>query len=102
MTKHNMTPALTDEAQEHKLVTLALEQAGKQLEEGTASSQTLAHFLKLGSLRHQVELKKLELENNLLVEKITAEQTGQQINEMVAEVLEALKSYSYAPPEGLD
>ena len=99
MTKQTMTPAITDEAMENKLVALALKQAQGQLEEGTASSQIMTHFLKLGSLRHQVELEKIRLDSKLVEEKILAERSGQQSNEMMVEVLEALKSYSYAPPE---
>ncbi len=98
MTKQNMTPPLNDEAQETKLVALALKQAQSHLEEGTASSQIVTHFLRLGSIRAQVELEKLELENRLLEEKILAERSGQQLNEMFGEVLAALKSYSYAVP----
>ena len=98
MKEPTMTPPLNEEAMENKLVALALKEAQGQLQEGTASSQIITHFLKLGSLRHQVELEKIELENRLLEEKILAERTGQQINEMVAEVLVALRSYSYAPP----
>jgi hypothetical protein len=97
MTKKNMTPPITDEGQETKLVALALNQAQKYLEEGTASSQIVTHFLRLGSLKAQVELEKLELENRLLEEKILAERSGQQLNEMFGEVLAALKSYSYTP-----
>lgn len=97
MTKHEMTPPINDEAQETKLVALALNQAQKYLEEGTASSQIVTHFLRLGSIRAQVELEKLELENRLLEEKILAERSGQELNEMFAEVLIALKSYSYSP-----
>jgi len=95
-----MTPPLNDTSQENKLVALALKQAQGQLEAGTASSQIITHFLRLGSLRAQVEVEKLELENRLLEEKIQAEQAGQRITEMVGEVLEALKNYSYAPPGG--
>ena len=98
MAKQNMTPPLNDEAQETKLVALALKQAQSHLEEGTASSQIVTHFLRLGSIRAQVELEKLELENRLLEEKILAERSGQQLNEMFGEVLAALKSYSYAAP----
>ena len=98
MTKQTMTPAITDEAMENKLVALALKQAQGQLEEGTASSQIMTHFLKLGSLRHQVELEKIRLDSKLVEEKILAERSGQQSNEMMVEVLEALKSYSYSPP----
>ena len=97
MTKKNMTPPLNDEAHETKLVALALKQAQTHLEEGTASSQIITHFLRLGSIKAQVELEKLELENRLLEEKILAERSGQQLNEMFGEVLAALKSYSYSP-----
>ncbi len=97
MTEKIMTPPLNDEAQETKLVALALKQAQKHLEEGTASSQIVTHFLRLGSIKAQVELEKLELENRLLEEKIQAERSGQELNEMFAEVLVALKSYSYSP-----
>ena len=104
MSKQNMTPPLNDEAQETKLVALALKQAQQHLEEGTASSQIVTHFLRLGSLKAQVELEKLELENRLLEEKILAERSGQQLNEMFGEVLAALKSYSYSPgdPNNVD
>jgi len=98
MAKEQMTPPLNDEAQETKLVALALKQAQTHLEDGTASSQIITHFLRLGSLKAQVELEKLELENRLLEEKILAERSGQQLNEMFGEVLAALKSYSYAAP----
>ncbi len=97
MTKRKTTPPLNDEAQESKLVALALKQAEKHLEDGSASSQIITHFLRLGSLKAQVELEKLELENRLLEEKILAERSGQQLNEMFGEVLAALKSYSYTP-----
>jgi hypothetical protein len=97
MDEQTMTPPLNDEAQETKLVVLAMKQAQKQLEEGTASSQIITHFLRLGSVKAQVELEKIELENRLLEEKIQAERSGQQLNEMFAEVLAALKSYTYSP-----
>lgn len=98
MTKKSMTPPLNDESQEVKLVALALRQAQQQLEDGTASSQIVTHFLKLGSIRAQIELEKLELENRLLEEKIEAERAGQRLNEMFEEVLHALRSYSYVAP----
>lgn len=100
MTKQPMTPPLTDEAMESKMIALALKQAQKQLENGTASSQIVTHFLRLGSTRAQIELEELQLKNQLLEEKIVAEQSGHRISEMVQEVLSALRSYSYVPPGG--
>ncbi len=98
MTKQTITPPLNDEALEIKLVALAFAQAKMQMEEGHASSQIVTHFLRLGSIKAQIELEKLELENRLLEERILAEQSGQKLNKMFGEVLAALKSYSYAPP----
>ena len=102
MDKLSMTPPLTDEAGEKKLIALALRQAQKQLEDGTATSQVITHFLKISSVRSQIEVQRLKLENQLLEEKILAEKAGQQVKEAVAEVLEALKSYSYTPPGDRD
>jgi DNA polymerase III delta prime subunit len=98
MTEPSMTPPLNDETQENKLVALAFKQAQSQLEEQTASSQMVTHFLRLGSQKAKIELKKLELENKLLEEKILAERSGMELNNMLGEVLAALKSYSYRPP----
>ena len=93
-----MTPASNEEAEESKLVSLAFRQAERQLQDGTASSQVVTHFLKLGSRRAKVELTKLELEGRLIEEKIAAEKSGQHINELFTEVIEALKRYTYTPP----
>lgn len=98
MGKQRTTPPINDAEQESKMIDLAVSQARNQLERETASSQIVTHYLRLGSLRAQVELEKLQLENNLLEEKITSEQQGQQLNEMVQEVLQALNRYSYVPP----
>jgi hypothetical protein len=39
-----MRPALTPEARENQLVSLAVDLAEKQLREGTASSQVITHY----------------------------------------------------------
>ena len=98
MDQQTITPPLNDESQESKLVALAFSQAKKELENQTASSQVVTHFLRLGSQRAKVELKKLELENKLLEEKILSERSGQELTNMIGEVIAALKSYSYSPP----
>ena len=48
-----MRPALTPEARENQLVSLAVDLAEKQLREGTASSQVITHYLKLGSTKRK-------------------------------------------------
>ena len=44
-------PALTPEARELQMISLAVDLAERQLLEGTASSQVITHYLKLGSSR---------------------------------------------------
>ena len=56
----SMRPARTPEARENQLIALAIDQAEKQLRDGTASSQVITHFLKLGSSRERMEKELLE------------------------------------------
>ena len=53
-------PALTPEARENQLISLAVDLAEKQLQEGTASSQVITHYLKLGSTKEKIEKEILE------------------------------------------
>lgn len=99
MANQEVTPPLNDESMEKKMVSLAMKQAENQLKKGTASSQIVTHFLKLGSIRAQIELEQLQLQNRLLEEKIESERAGQQIQEQIAEVINALRRYSPPPQD---
>ena len=55
-------PALTPEARENQLVSLSVDAAEKALINGTASSQVIVHFLRLGSIKTQLENEKLKRE----------------------------------------
>ena len=70
--KSNKRPALTPEARENQMIALAVNLAEKQLQEGTASSQVITHFLKLGSTKERLEKEKLEEENKLYSEALNA------------------------------
>ena len=48
-------PALTPEARENQLISIAYDLVEKRLLEGTASSQETTHFLKLGSTKERKE-----------------------------------------------
>ena len=45
-------PALSPEARENQLIDLAVNLAEQQLLDGTASSQVITHFLKLGHVQN--------------------------------------------------
>lgn len=92
-TKRRMRPALTPEAREQQLVSLAVDLAEQQLIDGTASSQVITHFLKLGSSRADLERAKLEHETKLLEAKTEALQSQKNMEELYSQAIAALKSY---------
>ena len=87
-------PALTPDGREKQLASLAVDLAEKQLLEGTASSQVIAHFLKLGSSRYRLEKLKLERENELLKAKTESLESARNVEALYKEAMEAMKSYS--------
>ena len=89
-----MRPALTPEARESQLVSLASDLAEKQLLEGTASSQVITHFLKLGSMREKKEMEILENQKELIAAKTRALQSTKEIEELYANALTAMQAYS--------
>ena len=50
-----LKPALSPEARENQMIAYATNLAEKQLREGTASSQVICHYLKLGSSKERFE-----------------------------------------------
>lgn len=86
-------PALTPEARENQLIDLAINLAEKQLEEGTASSQVITHYLKLGCMRERLEREKLKKENELLEAKTEAIKTSKHTEELYADAIAAMKLY---------
>ena len=88
-----LKPALSPEARENQLISLAVDLAEKQLIEGTASTQVITHYLKLGTMREQLEREKLEKENELLKVKSEAIRSAQRVEELYANAIEAMRSY---------
>lgn len=89
-----MKPALTDEAREKQLISLANDLAEKQLLDGTASSQVITHYLKLGSQREKLERERLQEENKLLRAKTEALKSAKDVEKLYADALKAMSHYS--------
>lgn len=87
-------PALTPEAREGQLISLATDLAEKQLREGTASSQVITHYLKLGSPNAKLEREKLRLETELVKAKTEAIQSQQHAEELFTNAINAFSIYS--------
>lgn len=88
-----MRPALSPEARENQLVSLAVDLAERQLMEGTASSQVITHYLKLASTKEKLEREKLENENAVLKAKVEVMKSAQQAEEMYTKALDAFRTY---------
>lgn len=87
-------PALTAEARENQMISLAVDLAERQLQEGTASSQVITHFLKLGTTKAELEREKLRSENELLKARTEDLKTNKQIEEVYTKVLDVMRKYS--------
>lgn len=94
MTKRRHRPAITDDSREGQLVTQAMDLAEQQIQDGTASSQVITHFLKLGSSRERLEQDKLRRENELLASKVEAMASAKRVEELYAAALQAMRSYA--------
>ena len=91
--KRNKAPAKGLEARENQLISLAVNLAEKQLTEGTASSQVITHYLKLGSSKDRLEKDILESKKELLTAKTDAIKSTQKSEALYQEALDAMKLY---------
>lgn len=87
-------PATTPEVREIEISSAAYDLADEQIRQGTASSQVITHFLKMGSTRERLEQQRIEHENELLQVKREAIQSQQRIEELYIDAIAAMKSYS--------
>ena len=89
-----MRPALTPEARENQMISLAMDLAEQQLRDGTASSQLITEFVKRGSTKTRLEQEILEEQKELIEAKTQSLQSAQRIEELYANALDAMRNYS--------
>ena len=87
-------PATTEEGRENQMVSLAIDLVEKQLIDGTASSQVITHYLRLGSSREKLEKERLRKENELLTAKVEAIESGNRVEELYADAIKAMRGYA--------
>lgn len=93
-------PATSPEQREGEMVSLASDLAEEQIRGGTASSQVITHFLKLGSSRERLEQERIRHENELMEVKKEAMAGQARVEELYRSALDAMRSYSgNEPPE---
>ncbi len=87
-------PAFTSEARENQMISYAVNLAEQQLRDGTASSQVITHYLKLGTQRAKLEQEILESQKALLEAKTRSIESGERIEKLYADAISAMRSYS--------
>lgn len=92
--KPKRAPATTVEARENQLISLAVDLAEKQLQAGTASSQVITHYLKLGSTKERLEKDILVKQKELMVAKTEQINGTKRLEELYKGALDAMRSYS--------
>ena len=90
----SIRPGLTPESRENQLISLAVDLAEKQLQEGTASSQVITHYLKLGSTKEKIEKEILEKQKELISAKTEMLKSSKRVEELYTEAIKAMRSYN--------
>lgn len=89
-----MRPALTPEARENQLISLAVDLVEQRLRDGTASSQETTHFLKLASQKSKMEIERQKLENELIRAKTQNLRDQADMKTLYADAIAAMRRYS--------
>ncbi len=95
-------PALNPEAREQQMIALAVNLAEQQLMDGTASSQVITHYLKLGTMREKLEKERLIEEIKLQRAKTEAIKSAKRSEELMEEAIKAFREYSGDIPDDED
>ena len=95
-------PAKSPEARENQLISAAIDLAEEQIRAGTATSQVISHFLKLGSTKERLEKEMLEQQVALVRAKTEAMQSAKRVEELYTNALNAMRMYTGTPIESDD
>ena len=91
-------PATTPGERENQIISLAMNLVEKRMLDGSATSQEVTHFLKLGSTRERLEQERLAQENKLLQAKIESMASQKKIEELYEEAIRAMRTYGGLDP----
>ena len=92
-------PPATPEAKEDQMIDLAMRAAEEQLRNGTASTQVIVHFLKLGSTKERLEKEMLSKKTELVTAQTEALKSQKRVEELYENALKAMKIYSGSSEE---
>ena len=92
--KKPLRPAMSPEAREQQLTSLAVDLVEQRLIDGTASAQETVHFLKLASQKTKLELERARLENELIKAKTQSIRDQADMKALYKDAIAAMRRYS--------
>lgn len=92
--KRKTRPSLTPQARENRMIAMATDLAEQQIMDGTASSQIITHYLKLGSSSERLNQRILETKQELMEAKTESLQSAKRIEALYEKALSAMQRYS--------
>lgn len=87
---------------EDELINLAVNLAEQQLRDGTASTQVIVHYLKLGSTRGMLESEMLENKSKLVKAQTDSIESSKRVEELYENALKAMRIYGGDSAENYD
>lgn len=94
-----LPPATSLEDRESQLISLAYDVVEERMRNGTATSQEVTHFLKLGSTKDRLEKEILERQKELITAKTETLQSQRRLEELFTEAISAFREYSGSDSE---
>lgn len=92
-------PAKTPDDRENQLIAAAIDLAEEQIRKGTATSQVISHFLKLGSTTAKLEKEKLSNEVELVKAKTANLKSAEHNEKLYKEAMDAFSLYRGGPKD---
>lgn len=86
--------ATTPEGRENELIALAYDAAEERIRNGSATSQEIVHFLRLGSSKERLEKEKIRSDMELQKAKIEALEYSKNLELLFNNAIQAMQSYS--------
>ena len=85
--------ALSPDAREDQLIALAMDTAEERMLNGTASSQEIVHFLRLGSSLAKLQKEEIRERIELDESKVKAIESADEYKKLYEDAIKAMKSY---------
>src|SRR5512138_2639083 len=92
--KRRQAPGETIQSREDQIIRLAYDLVEQRILKGTATSQEVTEFIRLGSTKAQLERDKLKHENELLRAKTESLESQKRIEQLYGEAMAAFRKYS--------